>query len=161
MPIEFIAVQCFKPNCHLFQVVQRRKDNKWQCRVCQEKQSILKTYAISYKASDIRGVVQRYNMLREKENDDIVPIEEPPTDTIKESIIENELLERSSFSKELDIEQGSSNEAIIQVNFPKEEGKWSRWVDKTELLEFYGLQRKGRIAMKLRMMRKILAICLV
>lgn len=59
----------------MFQVVQRRKDSKWECRVCKKKQSIIvqrttattltqsqKVYAVSHKAADVRGIVQKYNM---------------------------------------------------------------------------------------------------
>lgn len=40
---EYIGVKCFnEPKCGIFQVIQKRKDNKWQCKICGNKQSIIK-----------------------------------------------------------------------------------------------------------------------
>jgi len=58
---EYIAVRCFNTPCELFQVIQKPKSNKWECRVCHSKQSVRKIYASSYKASDIRPVITKLN----------------------------------------------------------------------------------------------------
>ena len=45
----------------MFQVIQKPKSNKFNCRVCNEKQSVRKLYCKSDKAKDCRLVVQQYN----------------------------------------------------------------------------------------------------
>ncbi|XP_074369494.1 uncharacterized protein LOC141710897 isoform X2 [Apium graveolens] len=62
--IIFIAVQCCQ--CSTMQVKQRKKSsNKWTCVVCNQKQSVLKVFAQSYMAKDVRKVVQTFNMSRQ------------------------------------------------------------------------------------------------
>eukprot|EP00457_Paulinella_chromatophora_P008469 gb/GEZN01008503.1/.p1 GENE.gb/GEZN01008503.1/~~gb/GEZN01008503.1/.p1 ORF type:complete len:392 (-),score=88.59 gb/GEZN01008503.1/:244-1305(-) len=46
----------------MFQVIQAPKSKKFNCRVCQEKQSVRKLYASSDCAKDVREVVMRLNM---------------------------------------------------------------------------------------------------
>ena len=58
MPV-YIAVRCFQ--CEMFQVIQKPKSNKFNCRVCSAKQSVRTAYATSTKAKECRGVVQKYN----------------------------------------------------------------------------------------------------
>ncbi|KAL0480536.1 hypothetical protein AKO1_006845 [Acrasis kona] len=60
--IEYIAVQCFE--CRAFQVAQQTKTNKWQCKICNSKQTVRKIYAISYQAKDIRPIIQDLNLKR-------------------------------------------------------------------------------------------------
>ncbi|KAK1361559.1 MRN complex-interacting protein [Heracleum sosnowskyi] len=63
-PIIFIAVQCCQ--CSTMQVKQRKKSsNKWTCAVCNQKQSVLKVFAQSSMAKDVRKVVQTFNMSRQ------------------------------------------------------------------------------------------------
>jgi len=68
---EYIAVRCFDELCGMFQgctsvsqfkVIQKPKSKKFQCRVCSKKQSVIKSYATSFKASDIRPIIQELNM---------------------------------------------------------------------------------------------------
>lgn len=66
---EWIAVCCAQ--CGTYQAIQKPKPTgarnptrKFGCRMCQKKQSIIKTFAISEQASDIRGVVQSLNAKR-------------------------------------------------------------------------------------------------
>ena len=59
---EYICVRCF--SCDAFQSTQRAKAKKFKCKVCNAKQSYRKIYAVSDKARDVRGVVQRLNMSR-------------------------------------------------------------------------------------------------
>ena len=59
MPL-YIAVRCFQ--CEMFQVIQKPKSKKFKCPVCNAKQSVQKIYAISNKAKDCRGIVQKYNL---------------------------------------------------------------------------------------------------
>ncbi|XP_057532026.1 uncharacterized protein LOC130810095 isoform X2 [Amaranthus tricolor] len=59
----FIAVQCCE--CSTMQVKQQKKSSsKWNCVICNQKQSVTKIYAQSYQAKDIRKVVQSFNMSR-------------------------------------------------------------------------------------------------
>ncbi|KAF8561811.1 hypothetical protein P879_05637 [Paragonimus westermani] len=58
MPTSHIVLCCCK--CLMFQVHQTRKSNKWICKVCSTKQSILKIYAEA-SAADCRSIVQKLN----------------------------------------------------------------------------------------------------
>ncbi|XP_058773395.1 uncharacterized protein LOC131647519 [Vicia villosa] len=65
----FIALQCFQ--CSTMQVKQKKKcSNKWNCAVCNEKQSVRKVFAQGYKAKDVRTFVQTFNMSRKSLEDD-------------------------------------------------------------------------------------------
>ncbi|XP_045811063.1 uncharacterized protein LOC123905487 [Trifolium pratense] len=65
----FIALQCF--HCSTMQVKQKKKSsNKWNCAVCNQKQSVRKVFAQGYKAKDIRTFVQSFNMSRKSLDDD-------------------------------------------------------------------------------------------
>ena len=58
--IEWLCVCCAQ--CGKFQGQQRKKVSKWQCKVCGHKQSLVKVFAVSFEAKDIRKVVQDLNM---------------------------------------------------------------------------------------------------
>ncbi len=58
----FHVLRCFQ--CRHFQVVQRRKDKKWKCKICGSKQSVIKVFASSDRAKECRLVVQELNMRR-------------------------------------------------------------------------------------------------
>ncbi|KAF5394618.1 hypothetical protein PHET_10875 [Paragonimus heterotremus] len=58
MPTSHIVLCCCK--CLMFQVHQTRRNNKWICKVCSTKQSILKVYAEA-SAADCRSIVQKLN----------------------------------------------------------------------------------------------------
>jgi predicted RNA-binding Zn-ribbon protein involved in translation (DUF1610 family) len=59
---EHIVVRCY--SCQSFQAQQLRKTNDFVCKMCGAKQSVRKIYARSFKAADIRPIVQEYNMKR-------------------------------------------------------------------------------------------------
>lgn len=59
---EHVAVRCY--SCQSFQAQQLRKTNDFVCKMCGAKQSVRKIYARSFKAADIRPIVQEYNMKR-------------------------------------------------------------------------------------------------
>ncbi|XP_021737559.1 MRN complex-interacting protein-like [Chenopodium quinoa] len=64
----FIAVKCCQ--CSTMQVKQQKKSsNKWNCVVCNQKQSVTKIYAQSHQAKDVRNVVQSFNMSRKLEDE--------------------------------------------------------------------------------------------
>mmetsp|Transcript_44033 Transcript_44033/g.70512 ORF Transcript_44033/g.70512 Transcript_44033/m.70512 type:complete len:97 (+) Transcript_44033:809-1099(+) len=58
----FIVVCCGA--CERFQVVQRPKSNKFQCRICQEKNSVRRVYGCHERAKRMRIVCQRLNIKR-------------------------------------------------------------------------------------------------
>ncbi|CAH0722753.1 unnamed protein product, partial [Brenthis ino] len=65
MPQIFQVLRCYK--CSIFQIHQTRKDNKWVCKVCGEKQSVKRHYGIGT-GKDCRMHVQKLNSMRgEKE----------------------------------------------------------------------------------------------
>ncbi|XP_034841295.1 MRN complex-interacting protein [Maniola hyperantus] len=61
MPQVFQVLKCYK--CSVFQVHQTKKDNKWKCKMCGEKQSVKRHYGIG-RAKDCRMHVQKLNNLR-------------------------------------------------------------------------------------------------
>ncbi|GMH33345.1 hypothetical protein BSKO_01179 [Bryopsis sp. KO-2023] len=66
---EYMCVQCF--SCETYQVQQVKKANKFQCKMCGEKQSVQKIFAVSDKAKDVRLVVQERNMKRSEEGQSV------------------------------------------------------------------------------------------
>ncbi|KAK6187083.1 hypothetical protein SNE40_006331 [Patella caerulea] len=63
MPQEFHVLQCYK--CQTFQVQQVKKVKKWACKMCGEKQSILRVYGHG-SGADCRRHVQKLNGFRGK-----------------------------------------------------------------------------------------------
>eukprot|EP01090_Pellita_catalonica_P006231 TRINITY_DN16434_c0_g1_i1.p1 TRINITY_DN16434_c0_g1~~TRINITY_DN16434_c0_g1_i1.p1 ORF type:complete len:150 (-),score=20.22 TRINITY_DN16434_c0_g1_i1:284-733(-) len=61
--MHFLTKGC---KCQTYQVQQQKKAKNWVCKICRQKQTLMKIYATSYKASDIRPIVQDYNMQRGK-----------------------------------------------------------------------------------------------
>ena len=61
MPQVFFALQCFQ--CETFQVAQKTQQQKFACKLCGAKQSIVRVYATGA-AKDVRPVVQQLNMAR-------------------------------------------------------------------------------------------------
>ncbi|XP_044060970.1 MRN complex-interacting protein isoform X2 [Siniperca chuatsi] len=58
---EFHVLQCF--SCQSFQVQQVKKVNRWSCKLCGEKQSLLKEFGRG-SAADCRRHVQKLNAVR-------------------------------------------------------------------------------------------------
>ncbi|XP_037300691.1 MRN complex-interacting protein isoform X1 [Manduca sexta] len=61
MPQVFQVLRCYK--CFAFQVHQVKKSNKWECKLCGEKQSIKRQYGTG-SGKDCRVHVQKLNELR-------------------------------------------------------------------------------------------------
>ncbi|KAJ1128284.1 hypothetical protein NDU88_006663 [Pleurodeles waltl] len=61
MPQTFQVLRC--ASCRSFQVQQVKKSNKWTCKMCGEKQSLLKSYGQG-SGADCRCHVQKLNMLQ-------------------------------------------------------------------------------------------------
>ncbi|XP_072256685.1 MRN complex-interacting protein [Pyxicephalus adspersus] len=58
---EFHVLRCF--SCHTFQVHQVKKSKKWACKLCGEKQSLIKVYGQG-SGADCRHHVQKLNLLQ-------------------------------------------------------------------------------------------------
>ncbi|XP_069753935.1 MRN complex-interacting protein [Narcine bancroftii] len=75
MAPHFQALRCCQ--CRAFQVQQVKKSKKWNCKLCGEKQSVLKVYGQG-SGADCRHHVQKLNMLRGLTMEAATwPIEEP------------------------------------------------------------------------------------
>ncbi|CAH0600426.1 unnamed protein product [Chrysodeixis includens] len=61
MPQIFQVLRCYK--CLVFQVHQTKKSNKWECKLCGEKQSVKRHYGLGT-AKDCRLHVQKLNGMR-------------------------------------------------------------------------------------------------
>ncbi|GAB5029738.1 upf0544 protein c5orf45 homolog [Nannochloropsis oceanica] len=55
----FVLVQCYR--CHVFIPNQETKNRKWACRMCGAKQSIIKVYARTDSAKELRLAAQQLN----------------------------------------------------------------------------------------------------
>ena len=65
MPQVFFALQCFQ--CSTFQVVQKTQQQKFTCKLCGAKQSIVRVFA-SGAAKECRAVVQQARAEASPEN---------------------------------------------------------------------------------------------
>lgn len=84
MVVEYLVARCGNETCMVFQCLQKTKSAKFSCKVCSTKQSIRKVrnvgafhylltlltraqiYGQSYKAKDLRPLVQEYNLVEGK-----------------------------------------------------------------------------------------------
>jgi hypothetical protein len=63
MGADFVALRCAE--CSIFQVQQHKPaSKKWQCRVCNARQSVVRVYARDAKASNVRGAVHELSRLQ-------------------------------------------------------------------------------------------------
>ncbi|XP_054786765.1 uncharacterized protein LOC129293007 isoform X2 [Prosopis cineraria] len=110
-PTIFIAVQCFQ--CSTMQVKQKKKSsNKWNCAVCNQKQSLTKVFAQGFMARDIRSFVQTFNMSRK-------PLDE-------------QSLSSRTLSPALDdqvINHDDDDKFDLPVNQRKKRGDWTEYLD--------------------------------
>ncbi|KAF5208441.1 hypothetical protein FRX31_001972 [Thalictrum thalictroides] len=95
-----------------FQVKQQKKlSNKWNCVICNEKQSVRKVFARGFQAKDVRKFVQSFNMARQVADETLISPSEEFIDEsvqINESCIEynnEENKKRSNWSEYLDTEE--------------------------------------------------------
>ncbi|CAH2099729.1 unnamed protein product [Euphydryas editha] len=115
MPQIFQVLRCYK--CSVFQVHHTRKDNKWICKLCGEKQSVKRHYGLGT-GKDCRMHVQKLNKMRgEKEE-------------ILKSIIDSD-------DSECDENVGtnmntSDDDKKIKLQNVIKDSKWSVYVDKAE-----------------------------
>ena len=116
---EYIVVRCF--SCGLFGVIQKPKSSKWNCRVCNAKQSVQKEYAISFKASDLRPVVQTLNLDQGEKGLQMKQRVQQIVETVgdDQNLVDNQ-------AQQL----GGNDQAI------KKTTKWMQFIQKDELNEF-------------------------
>ncbi|CAG4924091.1 unnamed protein product [Colias eurytheme] len=87
MPQIFQVLRCYK--CFIFQIHQTKKSNKWECKMCGEKQSIKRHYGIGT-GKECRMHVQKLNKMQaEKTNMPKIEIDEEEED--EEEEVENKL----------------------------------------------------------------------
>ncbi|KAH9634175.1 hypothetical protein HF086_001377 [Spodoptera exigua] len=117
MPQIFQVLRCYK--CFVFQVHQTKKSNKWECKLCGEKQSIKRHYGIGT-AKDCRLHVQKLNTMRgEMDN------KEPSED-------------QDSYSDGEDaLETGHNCSSTSTQSICKSitSSKWSNYLDEPEIIE--------------------------
>ncbi|XP_046968349.1 MRN complex-interacting protein [Vanessa cardui] len=113
MPQIFQVLRCYK--CSVFQVHQTRKDNKWVCKICGEKQSVKRHYGIGT-SKDCRTHVQKLNKLRgdqEQTSVNIVDSEDSECEETVDNITPN-------------IDDRKALGRIIK------ESKWAAYIDEPE-----------------------------
>lgn len=118
---EHIVVRCY--SCQSFQAQQLRKTNDFVCKMCGSKQSVRKIYARSFKAADIRPIVQEYNMKRGEIE------EEAATNTLKQ--VEERVLRtesEGSYNNAPHTNQNNSNTPRDQTN------EWAQFLEEVRLV---------------------------
>ncbi|XP_073777681.1 MRN complex-interacting protein isoform X3 [Danio rerio] len=107
---EFNVLRCF--SCQTFQVQQVKKAKKWTCKVCGEKQSLIKEFGRGA-AADCRRHVQKLNALRGEQH----------------QLNTQQLLAQG--------DEENENEDVYEVLDPKSEqgeahvSRWSKYTDQT------------------------------
>uniref|UniRef100_A0A8C1MLI7 MRN complex interacting protein n=1 Tax=Cyprinus carpio TaxID=7962 RepID=A0A8C1MLI7_CYPCA len=114
MAQEFHVLRCF--SCQTFQVQQVKKSKKWTCKVCGEKQSLMKEFGRGA-AADCRRQVQKLNALRgqmlEVNSEQLLSQRDP-----------DENYENEDFHESLDHNPKSEQE-VAHVS------RWSKYTDQT------------------------------
>ncbi|XP_050351999.1 MRN complex-interacting protein [Nymphalis io] len=113
MPQIFQVLRCYK--CSIFQVHQTRKDNKWVCKICGEKQSVKRHYGIGT-SKDCRTHVQKLNKLRGDKEESLVNIVDSE-DSECDDIVDNT-------TSNID-----DTKVLVKVN---KESKWAAYIDEPE-----------------------------
>ncbi|XP_050960375.1 MRN complex-interacting protein [Labeo rohita] len=111
---EFHVLRCF--SCQTFQVQQVKKSKKWTCKVCGEKQSLIKEFGRGT-AADCRRHVQKLNALRgqmlEVNSEQLLSQGEPDenygSEDVNESLVQNH----------------KSEQEVAHVS------RWSKYTDQT------------------------------
>ncbi|KAM4748759.1 MRN complex-interacting protein [Rhinophrynus dorsalis] len=148
---EFYVLRCF--SCQTFQVHQVKKSKKWNCKLCGEKQSLLKVYGQG-SGADCRHHVQKLNLLQgevqlaadneaqltwQKEN----TVEEPDEDAEERSLDSQQESggSTSHWKKYLD------EEACVAQEFDNEEDESMVYTDRQQ---FYSQQKKAASQLRKR-----------
>ncbi|KAN0011851.1 hypothetical protein ACTFIU_007422 [Dictyostelium citrinum] len=139
--VEYLLVQCY--SCTMFQVSQKKKKKDFQCKICNEKQSIRKVYGVSFMAKDLTALVKKYN-IEKKSN--------PPKPIKHNEFEEEEEEEEEGYEEEEDNNNNNNNNNSNNNNYNEnnqsQPNKWSAFLDdkdndeyqKTnEIDDFYGV----------------------
>lgn len=113
----FNILRCYQ--CRTFQVVQRRKDKKWRCKVCGEKQSITKSFGSSSRAKDCRLIVQELNMKRGEIEQERMELKMRAQEDAQNARETNS--QHSTFEDHVEKEPGLKASRWGHVSFPEEE----------------------------------------
>ncbi|KAA0147862.1 hypothetical protein FNF27_07349 [Cafeteria roenbergensis] len=97
----YIGVQCAQ--CEAFQVVQQPKSKKWKCRMCDHGQSVVRLFAGSSKAAEVRPVVQRLNRLRGRKAE----LEEELLEMMRDGRIDEETIRAAAAASGLATEEAA------------------------------------------------------
>ncbi|KAA0158572.1 hypothetical protein FNF31_05323 [Cafeteria roenbergensis] len=112
----YIGVQCAQ--CEAFQVVQQPKSKKWKCRMCDHGQSVVRLFAGSSKAAEVRPVVQRLNRLRGRKAE----LEEELLEMMRDGRIDEETIRAAA------VEEGiTAPPAAAPRQAPAESASQSAW----------------------------------
>uniref|UniRef100_A0A672GEM2 MRN complex-interacting protein N-terminal domain-containing protein n=1 Tax=Salarias fasciatus TaxID=181472 RepID=A0A672GEM2_SALFA len=98
---EFHVVRCF--SCESFQVQQVKKATRWTCKLCGEKQSLLKEFGRG-SGADCRRHVQKLNAMR------------------------GSMMEEQEHTEEEEEEEGQRDDQVR----PAHESRWSKYLDTPE-----------------------------
>uniref|UniRef100_A0A2A4K4J4 MRN complex-interacting protein N-terminal domain-containing protein n=1 Tax=Heliothis virescens TaxID=7102 RepID=A0A2A4K4J4_HELVI len=110
MPQIFQVLRCYK--CSVFQVHQTKKSNKWECKLCGEKQSIKRHYGLGT-AKDCRLHVQKLNGMRGE------------IDGLKDKLNNSDTSENEE----------NNIEPINNHYSPIKNSKWANYVEETETVQ--------------------------
>ncbi|CAN0889701.1 hypothetical protein LINGRAHAP2_LOCUS16153 [Linum grandiflorum] len=122
----FIAVQCCQ--CSTMQAKQKKKSsNKWTCVICNQKQSVIKVFAQSYMAKDIRQFVQSFNMSRKYADEQASPEEHEVTQqeprvpvSRKRRVDWSEYLDPADYKPQETLEDGDEGgDIMVSTEMPK------------------------------------------
>ncbi|XP_053601087.1 uncharacterized protein LOC128669892 [Plodia interpunctella] len=108
MPQTFQVLRCYK--CSIFQVHQVKKSNKYECKLCGEKQSIKRHYGLG-SGKECRLHVQKLNGIRGNIDD-----------------LDNSLASDDENCEE--VKNINQNDDVVNS---KKESKWMEYLDKTEI----------------------------
>ncbi|KAN0043049.1 hypothetical protein ACTA71_010684 [Dictyostelium dimigraforme] len=136
--VEYLLVQCF--SCTMFQVSQKKKKKDFQCKICNEKQSIRKVYGVSFMAKDLTTLVKKYNM--EKKSNPPKPIKHNEFEDDDEDENDDE---DNSYQDDINNHENGYQQLQQQLSQPN---KWSAFLDDKdneknentdEIDDFYGV----------------------
>ncbi|XP_017757854.1 PREDICTED: UPF0544 protein C5orf45 [Eufriesea mexicana] len=110
MPQEMNILRC--SSCNIYQVHIVKKAKKWQCKICNFKQTFKQAY---FKGSgkDCRAFVQKLNLAKE-----------------------HEIQESASFNQYNNINDNYANTCSEESNLKVTESKWAKYLDTAEEIEF-------------------------
>ncbi|XP_051715884.1 MRN complex-interacting protein isoform X2 [Ctenopharyngodon idella] len=110
---EFHVLRCF--SCQTFQVQQVKKSKKWVCKVCGEKQSLMKEFGRGA-AADCRRHVQKLNALRGR-------LQEVSSERLVSQWEQDDEYENEDVHEGLDQDQMDKSEEVAHVS------RWSKYTD--------------------------------